>query len=199
MKSCDVVCLKNYAMRCSNSQVSKGLYDDESSQIFARMEIDMTYLLIFIVLILSMGYAIRFVDTLLMLFSYAGKSSEKSYMQLYNSMDDELYAEIIKTIPNAPNNYSEYLLLHQGKRPEAYQLFRALRSDIVKHLAFVYLVLLVVLATVSFYISWYLVVLTFLATHTVVLFDRKYVKKHDKHFYLMMMHLTILSEESSTT
>jgi len=163
------------------------------------MEIDMTYLLIFIVLAISFAYATRFIDTLLMLYSYVGKSNEKSYMQLYNSLDDELYAEIIKTIPNAPNNYSEYLLLHQERRPEAYQLFRKLRSDTIKHLTMAYLALFAILTVISLYVAWYLVVLAFLTAHTLVILDRKLIKKHDIHFYLMMMHLTILTEDAPTT
>ena len=159
----------------------------------------MTYILILIVLAISLAYAMRYVDTLLMMHSYAGKFSEKSYMQLYNSMDDELYAEIIKTIPNSPNNYSEYLLLHQEKRPEAYQLFRKLRLDTISNLSIAYLILIVVLTIISLFVTWYLVVIAFLATHSLVIVDRKLIKKHDVHFYLMMMHLTVLTEDASTT
>jgi hypothetical protein len=130
-----------------------------------------------------------------MLFHYIGKTSEESYMNLYNSMDNKLYAAMLKRIPDAPSTYSEYLLLHQEKRPTAYKTFKKLHSETLRHIVLMYSIALAILVGASFFVPWFIVFPIFGLFHLAAATElRKDKLKHNKHFYLMMMHLTMLNE-----
>lgn len=156
----------------------------------------MSVLAIVVVIMLSAFCALRYVDVLLMLFHHISKTDEESYMALYDSMDDPLYAEMLKRIPGAPKNYSDYLLLLQEKRSTAYKTFSELRVDAVRHVMLMYGVALVVLIGTSFFSPWFVVFPLFGLIHVVIAaIARRDRKQYNKYFYLMVMHLTVLQEK----
>lgn len=150
----------------------------------------MTFIALGLGLIGGFLMAAKFIDHIIMLLYYARYRHESAYRELYGSMDSELYFELMKGHAGAPKSYDKYLLLNQNKGTVSFKIFRETYSDIATILIKVYGVGL--LFSAIFYHYWIFLLMPFVFAHVVFALHRRLIKHYDRHFYLMMMHTSIL-------
>ena len=138
----------------------------------------------------------KFIDHILMLLYYRRYLKADAYKELYDSMDAELYFELMKDHPGAPKSYDKYLLLNQDKSPSSYKTFRKVYSDVSALLFKIYGGGL--LLSAIFYKYWLFLLVPVVLIHVVLVLERRIIKRYDQHFYLMMLHISVLLDKDSS-
>lgn len=196
-------------MICAGRWYSLPASDGDSGSIEERsdMETIPTIIAIAVVpgLVIGTILAAVHINHLLILLHTARFKHEDAFLDFYDLFSSEEAFAIMQTDENAPGTYAEYLLMHQESRDRSWEAFKMYRKSLMRSVAVHYgiaLVLLTVLLIILpihtiadslvYVISVFL--LSVLLPHVLYVFERYFIRKHSRGFYLTALFKAVFYE-----
>lgn len=145
------------------------------------------------------------INHLLILLYTARFKHEDAFLDFYDLFSSEEAFAIIQTDENAPGTYAEYLLMHQESRGRSWEAFKMYRKSLMRSVAIHYGIVLVLLTVLLIILpihaiahsSVYVInvfLLSALLPHVLYAFERYFLRKHSRGFYLTALFKAVFYE-----
>lgn len=145
------------------------------------------------------------INHLLILFYTARFKHEDAFLDFYDLFSSQEAFVIMQTDENAPDTYTEYLLMHQESRDRSWEAFKMYRTSLMRSAAIHYGVASVLLAVLfiilpvqamadSLVYAIIVFLLSALLPHVLYVFERYFIRKHSRGFYLTALFKAVFYE-----
>lgn len=145
------------------------------------------------------------INHLLILFYTTRFKNEDTFLDFYDLFSSEEAFTIMQTDENSPDTYTEYLLMHRESRGRSWEAFKMYRKSLMRSVAIHYGIVLVLLTVLLIILpihaiahsSVYVInvfLLSALLPHVLYAFERYFLRKHSRGFYLTALFKAVFYE-----